>query len=75
MSADNNNKLTIAINHIEAGSYTKAVEILEAFLKENPDSLEGWYNLGFSLMELDQEEAAMKAFDEGLAIDNIRTTA
>ncbi|MHA2085742.1 MAG: tetratricopeptide repeat protein [Candidatus Thorarchaeota archaeon] len=71
MSADSNNQLAIAINHIETGSYTKAVEILEAFLKEKPDSLEGWYNLGFALMQLDKDEDAIKAFDEGLAIDNM----
>lgn len=71
MNSDGNNQLANAINHIESGSFTKAVEILESFLKDTPDSIEGWYNLGFALMELDQEEEAVKAFDEGLAIDSM----
>ncbi len=59
-----------SVRLIEKGDLQGAVNTLKKLLEKYSDSLEGWYNLGFVLMELDNDEEALKAFDEALAIDN-----
>jgi tetratricopeptide (TPR) repeat protein len=59
-----------AIALIKDGALKDALEILQNLVKDSPDSIEAWYNLGYVLTELDREEEAIKAYDEALAIDN-----
>ena len=59
-----------AVGLIEEGYMKEAVALLEEIVKANPESLEGWYNLGFAHSELDEFEKAQEAYDEALAIDN-----
>jgi tetratricopeptide (TPR) repeat protein len=59
-----------AVKYIEEGLFNEAIEELRTFLEKNPESIEGWYNLGYALSEIDENEDAVKAYDEALAIDN-----
>jgi tetratricopeptide (TPR) repeat protein len=40
-------------------------------LGETPDSIEGWYNLALALAASEKHDAAIEAYDEALAIDNM----
>lgn len=60
-----------AVGLIKAGRYEEAVDTLEAFVKDNPHSIEAWYNMGVALAECNRDEDAVKAYDEALAIDNM----
>ncbi len=60
-----------AIQLIQESSFKDAVALLQQFVKEHPESLEGWYNLGYALSHDDSLEAALTAYDEALAIDNM----
>ncbi|MDF1539991.1 MAG: tetratricopeptide repeat protein [Candidatus Thorarchaeota archaeon] len=70
MKGNNDDLVAESVRLIERGDLQGAVNILKILLEQHPDSLEGWYNLGFVLMELNNDEEAIKAFDEALAIDN-----
>ena len=70
MSGDKTSPIEEVVRLIEKGDLQGAVNVLKTLLEESPDSLEGWYNLGFVLMELNNDEEAIKSFDEALAIDN-----
>ena len=56
-----------AVTLIGEGLFKEAIEELRAFLKTNPESIEGWYNLGYALTEIEELEEAVKAYDETLA--------
>ncbi|MHA1588741.1 MAG: tetratricopeptide repeat protein [Candidatus Thorarchaeota archaeon] len=71
MSRNSDDQITSAVELIQAEQYKEAVELLETYLKGNPDSLEAWYNYGCALMGIDRLEDAVKAYDEALAIDNM----
>jgi tetratricopeptide (TPR) repeat protein len=66
----NNTVIQKAVTLIGEGLFNEAIEELRTFLEENPDSIEGWYNLGYALAETEDYEEAVKAYDEALAIDN-----
>ncbi|MHA1906752.1 MAG: tetratricopeptide repeat protein [Candidatus Thorarchaeota archaeon] len=70
MAEDRDTLVAESVRSIEKGDLQGAVDTLKTLLEKYPDSLEGWYNLGFVLMELNNDEEAVKAFDEALAIDN-----
>ncbi|MHA1741684.1 MAG: tetratricopeptide repeat protein, partial [Candidatus Thorarchaeota archaeon] len=38
--------ITKAVRLIKQGQYEDAIRLLRAYLKDHPESLEGWYNLG-----------------------------
>ncbi len=71
MNTKDGTTLQRAIQLMENGDFSTTVDILQEFLENNPTSLEGWYNLGYALSEIDKEEDAIKAYDEALAIDNM----
>ncbi|MHA2118479.1 MAG: tetratricopeptide repeat protein [Candidatus Thorarchaeota archaeon] len=71
MANDNEEQLPRAVSLIESELYDEAVALLRKFLEESPDSIEGWYNLGFALSNSGKEEEAVEAYDEALAIDNM----
>ena len=67
------NKNTVvqkAVILIGEGLFKEAIEELRSFLGNHPESIEGWYNLGYALTETEEFEEAVKAYDEALAIDN-----
>jgi len=66
----NNTAIQKAVSLIEEGLFKDAIEELRSFLQENPESIEGWYNLGYAFTETEEFEEAVKAYDEALAIDN-----
>ena len=59
-----------AVALIQKGMSKEAVDVLEKYLKKHPESIEGWYNLGYAFATLDKPQDALKAYDEALAIDN-----
>ncbi|MFW9961867.1 MAG: tetratricopeptide repeat protein [Candidatus Thorarchaeota archaeon] len=59
-----------AVKLIERGLFKEAIDELRLFLQANPESIEGWYNLGYALTEHEDYDDAIKAYDEALAIDN-----
>jgi tetratricopeptide (TPR) repeat protein len=71
MAMDNGNQLVRALSLIESELYDEAADLLRIFLDKHPESIEGWYNLGFALASSGNEEEAVKAYDEALAIDNM----
>ncbi len=70
MPKASNNPIEQAVKLLHRGENQEAADLLVDYLQKSPDSLEGWYNLGYAYMELDRIEDAVKAFDEALAIDN-----
>ena len=70
MSEKNTSKLQDALKLLEEGLIEKAIEVLKQLVKEEPNLIEGWYNLGYALAENGEYEEAVKAYDEALAIDN-----
>jgi tetratricopeptide (TPR) repeat protein len=66
----NNAVIQKAVTLIGEGLFKEAIEELRSFLEDHPESIEGWYNLGYSLSEIEEYEEAVKAYDEALAIDN-----
>jgi len=66
----NDNVIQKAVTLIGEGFFKEAIEELRSFLQNNPESIEGWYNLGYALTENEEYEEAVKAYDEALAIDN-----
>lgn len=59
-----------ALRLIERGELQEAEAMLRRILDAHPESIEGWYNLGYTLGELDRDEEAVSAYDEALSIDN-----
>lgn len=70
LNDENTTAIKKAVILIGKGLFTEAIEELHSFLKYHPDSIEGWYNLGYALAETEELEEAVKAYDEALAIDN-----
>ena len=70
MSDNSAERLQEAIKLLESGLNAEAVKVLQELVKDRPDMIEGWYNLGFALNEIEEYEEAVKAYDEALAIDN-----
>jgi tetratricopeptide (TPR) repeat protein len=70
LSERNTGKLDRALSLLEEGLIEKAIEVLRELVKEEPDRIEGWYNLGYALTMAEEYEEAVKAYDEALAIDN-----
>ncbi len=71
MSEEISKRLSRAIEMLRIGSLEDAVHELESFVKDTPDCIEGWYNLGYAYSLSDRADDALKAYDEGLAIDNM----
>jgi tetratricopeptide (TPR) repeat protein len=70
LTDNNSSVIQKAVTLIGEGLFNEAIEELRTFLEKNPDSIEGWYNLGYALSETEEYEEAVKAYDEALAIDN-----
>jgi tetratricopeptide (TPR) repeat protein len=70
LDKENEDSLAFAVRLLESELHDEAVKILSDFVKQNPDSLEGYYNLGLALAASGKREEAIKAYDEALAIDN-----
>lgn len=70
MSSENDSQVGKAVDLIQRGRVKEAIEILRITLQSHPESLEGWYNLGYALMLEEDLDGAVKAYDEALAIDN-----
>jgi tetratricopeptide (TPR) repeat protein len=66
----NNGTIPRIVKLIEDGIFKEAIEELRVFLRDSPDSIEGWYNLGYALTEIEEYDEAIRAYDEALAIDN-----
>lgn len=71
LGGKNEDTLASAVRLVESGLYSEAVKVLKDFISQNPDSLEGYYNLGLALAALGEREEAINAYDEALAIDNM----
>ncbi len=59
-----------ALRLIKRGDLRDAECVLKQHLEQEPESLEGWYNLGYVLSDMNREEEAVRAYDEALSIDN-----
>lgn len=70
LTNNNNTVIQKAVTLIGEGLLKEAIYELRSFLKDHPESIEGWYNLGYALTETEEFEEAVKAYDEALAIDN-----
>ena len=70
LTENKNPAIQKAVTLIGEGLFKEAIEELRSFLQHNPESIEGWYNLGYALTENEEYEEAVKAYDEALAIDN-----
>ncbi len=70
MTNRNNAAIEKAVSFIDDGLFSEAIDELRSFLQSSPESIEGWYNLGYALTETNELEEAVKAYDEALAIDN-----
>ncbi|TXT56028.1 MAG: hypothetical protein BAJATHORv1_30412 [Candidatus Thorarchaeota archaeon] len=70
MSKEKESRLAHAIELINGNSIDQAIIELQKLVKDYPEFLEGWYNLGYSLSVVNRNEAALKAYEEALSIDN-----
>ncbi|MFW9959064.1 MAG: tetratricopeptide repeat protein [Candidatus Odinarchaeota archaeon] len=70
VTENSDNTIQKAVKLIENGLFKEAIVELRDFLRDHPESIEGWYNLGYALTENEEYDAANKAYDEALAIDN-----
>jgi len=70
LSDNSTERLQEAIQLLESGMKADAIRVLKELVKDNPDKIEAWYNLGYALTQVEEFEKAVKAYDEALAIDN-----
>ncbi|MEM2143107.1 MAG: tetratricopeptide repeat protein [Candidatus Thorarchaeota archaeon] len=64
-------RLEMIVKALETGRVESAVEDLESLVKEYPECVEGWYNLGYAYSLLDRLDESLRAYNEALAIDNM----
>ena len=55
------------LSHLEKN--TEALELVDMFLKEEPNDIEGWFEKSDVLQELEKPDEALKACEKGLEID------
>lgn len=57
-----------ALNHHSRQEYALAVPLFEQILRENPQMLDAWENLGQSLHKLGRHEEALAAYQEAMEV-------
>lgn len=66
---DSRNLLELALELMDAGRDGEAVEVLEAEVRVNPNSSEGWRLLGQLHAQFDRDSDAIKCYEQGHAVD------
>jgi tetratricopeptide (TPR) repeat protein len=56
------------ISASDAGYHATTVELVDAFLENNPDSLRAWLDLGHSLAQLARYDAAETAYEKAISL-------
>ena len=57
MSENRTERLQEALQLLESGMKSEAIEILKELVKDMPDKIEAWYNLGYALTGVEDFEA------------------
>ncbi len=67
--AQANPAFRLALDHIRAERFDRAVPLLKVFVRSNPDNADGWSLLGFSLRKTGATDGALEGYTRALELD------